>query len=78
VRRYKKVKSVPVLDYAQCQNYVLRSGGIAPHIPNFDTGWRSVVSFMTWPLWSGERGPGTHWIRHLGGPQAGLNMVMKR
>jgi len=47
-------------------------GGIAPLILSLDIGWRWVVSFTHWPLYFGERLPGTHWIGGWVGLTAGL------
>jgi hypothetical protein len=45
------------------------SGGIVPHILDLGTRWRSVVSFMPWPLYLQRKSP---WypLRRLGGPQS--------
>jgi hypothetical protein len=45
------------------------SGGIAPCILNLSTRWRSVVSFMPWPLYPQGKSPWYPLYRRLGGPQ---------
>jgi hypothetical protein len=44
------------------------SGGIAPHILDLSTRWRSVVSFTPWPLYMQRKSPWHPLARRLGGP----------
>jgi hypothetical protein len=56
---------------------VLWSGGIAPCILDFDTRWRSVVSFTIRPLYPQGKSP---WYPLIGGwvdPRAGLDAVVR-
>jgi len=53
--------------------------GTAQYILNLDTGWRWVVSFVTWPFYPWVKGPSTHLIGGWAGPRVSLDdAVVKR
>jgi hypothetical protein len=54
------------------------NNAIDPHFLDLGTSWRWVVSFTAWPLYSGERAPGTHLIGGWMDPRAGLDDVENR
>jgi hypothetical protein len=50
---------------------------MAPSILSIGTGWRSVVSFTSGPLYPGGKSSGAHWREDWVGPSAGLNCVAR-
>jgi hypothetical protein len=72
-----QIKSLCLTKHHSMKTY-WGSEGITPQILNLGTIWRWMVSFIPRPLYSGERSPGTHWIRGCVGPRAGLDAEEKR
>jgi len=56
-----KVKLSLCFNWAPRHEGVLGSGDTAPRILYLGTGWKSVVSFTPWPLYTQGRAPGTQW-----------------
>jgi len=69
-----------VLNQVPLLEYIWGSGVIAPCILNLCAKWRWVVSIIPWPLYpqGRERAPSTYYIGGWVGPEAGLDMVVKR
>jgi hypothetical protein len=53
-------------------------GGTPPRILNFDTGLRTVVTFILWKLYFREGAPSTHWIGGCVDYRADMGAVAER
>jgi hypothetical protein len=69
VNKGKKVIPVLLTEHHAMKTY-WGSRGIAPHILDLGTKWRSVVSFTPRPLYPQRKGPLYPLDRRLGGPQS--------
>jgi hypothetical protein len=63
----KSQKVVPGLNWALYYKDMWGSGGVAPCIFNFGTGWNWVVSFMSWLHYLWLKSSSNHWIARVGG-----------